>query len=500
MSTDNRSNDSNNDRHHAPIKLDMLINNRDVGASVYSEVRDPGRLTDLVGTVAIGSAADVHDAVTAAHAAFRIWKQVPVRERVERLMQAAAAMEKTAAELATTLVREQGMLLRETQRDVNNGIKSLREMADLAEAFLQAEVFEDGEAIVRVEKAPRGVVAAIVPWNAPMGLTMGKVGPALATGNTIVIKPSAFAPLAVSQALKTLSAFFPPGVINVVHGEAEVGGALTHHPLVRLISFTGGTRTGKAVMAAAAETIKNISLELGGNDPAIVLDDADPALIVPELIKGIFPRSGQVCYAIKRVYVPKKMASPFFDALCSAVDQYKVGYGLDPSATFAPMNNRSQYNIVRGLIERSKQAGAVVRELGAKLEPDNWDNGFYVQPTVVMGLASSAELVVNEQFGPVIPLVVYDSQEQVLQFANNTEYGLASSIWTGDHQRGLQLASELEAGVTFINSHARTALGERHMPFGGVKQSGIGRVRTNVGLAEYIEYHAISLNKTTCKK
>jgi acyl-CoA reductase-like NAD-dependent aldehyde dehydrogenase len=481
------------------IKLDMLIDNRDVGSSTTFEVRDPGRLTELVGTVAIGTAADVDAAVNAAHRAFKSWKQVPVRERVDRLMAAAAAMEKAAPELSTLLVREQGMLLRETQRDVNNGVKSLREMADLAEAFLLPEVYEDADAIVRVEKAPRGVVVAIVPWNAPMGLTMGKVGPALATGNTLVVKPSAFAPLAVSQALKILSGFFPAGVINVVHGEAEVGAALTHHPLVRSVSFTGGTKTGKAVMAAAAESIKNISLELGGNDPAIVLDDADPALVVPELIKGIFPRSGQVCYAIKRVYVPKSIAPAFFETLCAAVDQYKIGYGLDPHATFAPMNNRSQYNIVRGLIERSKQAGATVRELGTRLEPGNWDNGFYVQPTVVMGLPATAELVVSEQFGPVIPLVTYDSVEEVLQMANDSEYGLASSIWTSDQGRGLQLSSQLEAGVTFINSHARTALGERHMPFGGVKQSGIGRVRTNIGLAEYIEYHAISLNKTTCR-
>ena len=482
------------------IKLDMLIGNRDVASPATFEVRDPGRLTELVGVVSSGTAADVDAAVNAAHQAFLAWRELSVQERLACLTAAADALEKEAPALAELLVREQGMLMRDTLRDVNNGIKSLREMSDLAEAFLAPEVFEDGEALVRVEKAPRGVVAAIVPWNAPMGLTMGKVGPALATGNTLVIKPSAFAPLAVSQALKIISAFFPPGVINVVHGEAEVGAALTHHRLVRAVSFTGGTKTGKAVMAAAAESVKNVSLELGGNDPAIVLDDADPALIVPELLKGVFPRSGQVCYAIKRIYVPKRNAQAFFDAFCEAVDRFKVGHGLDPNTTFAPMNNRGQFDIVRGLIERSKQAGATVRELGTKLEPDNWDNGYYVLPTVVMGLPPDAELVVSEQFGPVIPLVTYDTEEEAVQLANDTEYGLASSIWTSNHERGLRLSHRLEAGVTFINSHARTGLGERHMPFGGVKQSGIGRVRTAVGLAEYVEYHAISLNKSTCKK
>jgi len=478
------------------ISLEMLINNEDVSTVDYFEVRDPGRLTEIVGKVAIGAAGHVHDAVSAAHAAYQSWKAVPVRGRIESLLSAADEMEGMAADLANLLVREQGMLLRETTRDVANGIRSIREMSGIAEEFLRPDQYEDAEALLRIEKVPRGVVAAIVPWNAPMGLTMGKVGPALASGNTIVVKPSEYAPLAVSIALKALSRRLPRGVINVVHGGVDVGAALTRHPLVRKVSFTGGTKTGKAVMAAAAETIKNIGLELGGNDPAIVLDDADPAVVVPELIKGIFPRSGQVCYAIKRVYVPRKLAAAVSEAMIAAVDKYRIGYGLDPEATFSPMNNRAQFNIVRGLIERSKQAGAQVHELGTKLEPDNWDNGFYVQPTVVLGLPPDAELVVSEQFGPVIPLVIYDTQEQAVQLANATEFGLASSIWTSDPDRGLAMASEIEAGITFINSHGRTSLGDRHMPFGGVKQSGIGRVRTTVGLAEYIEHHAISLRKT----
>ena len=186
------------------IKLDMLIGNRDVASPTTFEVRDPGRLTELVGVVSAGTAADVDAAVNAAHQAFLSWREMSVQERLACLAAAADALENEAPALAELLVREQGMLMRDTQRDVNNGIKSLREMSDLAEAFLAPEVFEDGEALVRVEKAPRGVVAAIVPWNAPMGLTMGKVGPALATGNTLVIKPSAFAPLAVSRALKTI--------------------------------------------------------------------------------------------------------------------------------------------------------------------------------------------------------------------------------------------------------------------------------------------------------
>ena len=477
------------------IRQELFINGEDVPTRVYSEVRDPGRLTDVVGEVAVGTTEDVDRAVAAAHEAFKTWRGCSLEERIERLRAAAQALEMRSAELADLLVREQGMLRRDTLRDAFNGVNSLREAAAMADPFLCAEEFDDGESWVRVEKIPVGVVAAIVPWNAPMSLTMGKIGPALAAGNTVVVKPSPFAPLAVSEALKTVARYFPPGVINFVHGEGDVGPALTHHRLVRKISFTGGTRTGRAVMAAAALSIKNIGLELGGNDPAIVLDDVSPSDIVSEIIKGVFPRSGQVCYAIKRIYVPTPMYSRFCDALCEAVDAYQVGHGADPRSTFAPMNNHAQYSFVCGLIERARGSGATVRELGGQVDPAGWHNGYYLRPTVVHDVPADAEIVLTEQFGPVIPVIAYDTEEQALAMANATEYGLGSSIWSPDIERASRLAQRVDAGMTFINSHARTALGGRHMPFGGIKQSGLGRAGTTVGLSEYVEYHATSLNR-----
>jgi acyl-CoA reductase-like NAD-dependent aldehyde dehydrogenase len=479
----------------SPLKLDQIINLKTVPSEHYFEVRDPGNFSEVVGVVATATAKDVDAAVSGAYQASLTWRDVPVQERNERLLAAAHALEAIAGQLATTLVREQGMLLSETKRDVVNGYQTLREAAAISEAFLQAETVEDGESLISVEKAPIGVIAAIIPWNAPMGLAMSKVGPALACGNTIVMKPSPFAPIALTQALQTVAGFFPPGVLNVVNGDGESGPALTRHPLVRKVSFTGSIATGRVVMAAAAASIKNIGLELGGNDPAIILNDANPADVVPELVKRIFPRSGQVCYAVKRIYVPAALHDKFYDTLCEAIDEFQVGYGLDPRSTLAPVNNQNQFRYIQGLVERTRSSGGDVRELGKKVNPDTWQNGYYLLPAVIKNVAPNAEVVVSEQFGPIIPLVPYRTEEEAIEMANSTEHGLASSIWTSDFDRGFQLAKKIEAGVTFVNSHARTSLGDRHLPFGGVKQSGIGRVRTTIGLAEYIEYHAISLNK-----
>jgi acyl-CoA reductase-like NAD-dependent aldehyde dehydrogenase len=479
----------------SPIKLDLIVNLQTVPADHYFEVRDPGNFSEVVALVATATARDVDTSVYGAYQASLTWRDVPVRERNERLLAAANALEVIAGELATTLVREQGMLLSDTKRDVANGIQTLRETVSITEDFLQAETVEDGEALIRIEKAPIGVIAAIIPWNAPMGLAMAKVGPALSCGNTLVMKPSPFAPVALTQALQLIAGFFPPGVLNVINGDGESGPALTRHPLVRKVSFTGSIATGRAVMAAAAESIKNIGLELGGNDPAIILDDADPAEVVPELVRRIFPRSGQVCYAVKRIYVPAALHDKFHATLCEAIDQLQVGYGLDPRSTLAPVNNQNQFRFIQGLLERTRSSGGTVRELGGKVNPDTWQNGYYLRPAVISNVAPTAEVVQCEQFGPIIPLVPYHTEDDAIQMANSTEHGLASSIWTSDFDRGLKLARRVEAGVTFVNSHARTSLGDRHLPFGGVKQSGIGRVRTTIGLAEYIEYHAISLNK-----
>ena len=471
-----------------PPTIDHLLGGG--AAAAYRDHHDPGRLDCVASRVAVGTADDVDRAVSRAHRAFLTWRDTAVKERVAALMQAADIVQSSAEELAPLLVREHGGVLWEAQTDFMLGTGVLQHTASLAEDFFEPTTYDDEQSFISVERVPRGVVGAIVPWNMPVVLTMMKLAPALATGNTLVLKPSPFAAGALTLLLERMSAVLPEGVLNVVLGDAEVGGALTTHPLVRKVGFTGGTATARQVMGTAAETIKNITLELGGNDPAIVLDDADRDLTLDRMLPGIYTRTGQICFAVKRVYVPRSSYDAFVDALCDRVAQYKVGHGLHPDASFGPLNNKPQYDRVVELIGAAKDSPSKVIELGTKLEPDAWDNGYYVLPHVVSGVDHDALITTCEQFGPIIPVIAYDSEDQVVDWANNSEYGLGSSVWTSDPTRGLALARRIEAGSTFINTHSFESLDLR-MPFGGVKQSGIGREFGTAGMAEYVDEHAI---------
>ncbi|PWW30117.1 acyl-CoA reductase-like NAD-dependent aldehyde dehydrogenase [Chromohalobacter israelensis] len=409
-------------------------------------------------------------------------------------MKAGEVLGDSAEELAPLLVREHGGMLWEAQTDFALGKGVLQHTASLVEQFLEPEHIDDDQCTIRIEKKPRGVVAAIVPWNMPVVLTMMKLAPALATGNTLVLKPSPFASAALTIVLQRMAGLFPPGVINVVHGDVEVGEALTTHPLVRKVGFTGGTATARAVMKSAAESIKNTTLELGGNDPAIVLDDADIEKTLDRMISGIFTRSGQICFAIKRIYVPRSMHDRFVDALCSRVDEFMVGHGLMEGVKFGPLATEAQYRSVNKLIDSAKEAGARVVELGRLADGLDNANGYYVLPHIVVDASHTDQVSCCEQFGPVIPVIAYDDEEQVVEWANDSEYGLGSSIWTSDHARGLKMASQIEAGSTFINTHSFESLDIR-MPFGGIKHSGVGREFGEAGLSEYVESHSIRILK-----
>jgi acyl-CoA reductase-like NAD-dependent aldehyde dehydrogenase len=474
-------------------QIGHLINGQ-IEISDVRDAHDPGRLDDVVAQVAVGSADHVDRAVRAAHTAFPGWRDTPVAQRVERLMAASQVLGGSSDELAPLLVREHGGVLWEAQTDFGLGTGVLQHTASLAEEFFTPITFDDEQSLISIEKVPRGVAAAIVPWNMPVVLAIMKLAPALATGNTLVLKPSPFASAALTLALQRMAAELPDGVLNIVHGEGDVGAALTRHPLVRKVGFTGGTATAQKVIEASAGTIKNLTLELGGNDPAIVLDDADLDLTLDRMLKGVYTRTGQICFAVKRIYVPRHQYDRFADAFCARVDQYAVGHGLDPEASFGPLNNEAQYKKVQDLIDRTRNSSAKLVELGRKLDAGSWDNGYYVLPYVVRDAEHVDPVSCEEQFGSIVPLIAYDDEEQVLAWANDSEWGLGSSVWTSDPERGLAMARRIEAGSTFINSHSFESLDPR-MPFGGVKQSGVGREFGTAGLSAYVEDHAIRLVK-----
>jgi acyl-CoA reductase-like NAD-dependent aldehyde dehydrogenase len=479
------------------MKIDLFIDNQDITTEQYTEVKDPGRIKDVVGLVAKGSVHHVDQAVEAAQLAFLSWRTTSLEHRIALLKKAADQLEEQTSTLAVIISKENGMLLSATKGEIGLAVMAIRNLTELAIDVFEPKVAEDATGWVGIEKKPIGVIAAIIPWNAPIVLTMQKLTPALVTGNTLVFKPSPFASMGVTIALKKIAELFPPGVINVIHGDGDVGHALTTHPLVRKISFTGGGPTAKAIMRSAADSLKGIHFELGGNDPAIVLDDADLDEIVPKIVSGSFRRSGQFCFAIKRVYVPQSMYKSFSDKICSIVDEFKVGHQLNEQATMGPLNNRNQYDFIKQLVERTKNSSAKLVELGTKLEPDTWEEGYYVRPAIVCDAEPNHEIVTCEQFGPVLPLIPYRSEADVIRMANDTEYGLGSSVWSSDVDRAVTLAREIEAGMTFINGCGQTSLGYKLVPFGGVKQSGIGRENSAMVFDEYIEYHAINVHKTS---
>ncbi|MFJ4830776.1 aldehyde dehydrogenase family protein [Streptomyces sp. NPDC088747] len=476
------------------VRVPLLIGGKPTEGRGTFEVRDPGRFTDVVALVEEAGPEHVDAAVRAAAGAAADWRDRSVAERVALLGAAVSAVESAIGELSPLLTRENGGTLVESRMDLTRGAALFRDLLGLAPQFLAPRTTETATHRLSVERVPVGVVALIVPWNSPIVLTLSKLAPALVSGNTAVVKPSVLAPVTLTEVLRTIADGLPPGVLNVVHGDAEAGSTLVAHPSVRKVSFTGSVPVGRQIMADAAGGVKRVSLELGGNDAAVVLDDADFAAAVPALAKGAFTRAGQICFAVKRVYVPAGRIDAFHEQMCAEVDGYRVGHGTDERTTFGPLISARERDRVRGLVRRAREAGAEVRELGRPTDSVDWEGGNYLLPTVVSGLDPRAELVTVEQFGPVLPLVPYQDEDEAVALANDSEYGLASSVWSTDTDRALRVARRIEAGATFVNSHNLWSL-SFDMPFGGVKQSGLGRERTALGLQEYVEEHAIRLTK-----
>ncbi len=460
------------------------------------EVRNPANPDEVVGEAAKADLDDVNLAVNAASQAFPGWAALTFQERAVYLREIAERIVADENELRTRVrlfTREHGKILREATMEMTRLGDRFNYCASQAEDLATDQVFNGPPFDTIITRQPRGVAALIVPWNWPMSILGAKLPQALIAGNTVVIKPAQRSPMASIQTMRIMAEVLPPGVINVLTGSSsEIGDALVSHPLVSKINFTGGVETGKHVMRVAADTLKPVTLELGGNDAALVLDDAllDEAAI-QRMVLATFMTSGQVCMAIKRIYVHTSRYDELLNQFMAVTDRIVVGNGLDEGVTMGPLNNAAQLGIVQDFIADARQGGATIHELGQIADEETYRKGYFQRPVVVTGADQSMKIVAQEQFGPAIAIMPFVSDEEAIQLANNSEFGLSSSVWTENRERALSVARRLEAGYTYLNAHGPTSQDNR-APFGGFKQSGIGRNLGLEGIMEFLEPHSIS--------
>lgn len=437
----------------------------------------------IIGHVPAGTVEDVDHAVAAARNAFD--PGVSVTERRDRVARLVAALEPRLPDIATTIGQEVGAPLK-----VQRGVQTALPMA-IASSYrdlLDVTSFEERVGNSLVIREPYGVVGAITPWNYPLYQVIAKVMPAIAAGCTVVLKPSEVAPLSVYQFVEAAhEAGLPPGVLNLVTGYGpEVGEALAGHPGVDLVSFTGSTATGRRVASIAADTIKKVCLELGGKSANIILDDADLTTAVKVGVGNAFLNSGQTCAAWTRMLVPASRYDEALQLAHQAAQRYTVGDPFDPATRLGPLASQTQQTRVRGYIERAVADGA--RLLTGGPEPV-FARGYFIAPTVLADVHSNSELAQQEVFGPVLAVMSYRDDDEALQIANDTMYGLSGAIWSADHRRAIALARRIQTGQLDINGAAYNP----RAPFGGYKKSGIGRELGRAGLEEYLQTKSVQL-------
>ena len=472
------------DEKYATSDFRLLINGKLVEGTGTLDVINPATGRVLT-TAPRADRAQLDQAVAAAKAAFPTWSATPLRARGALLVKLAEALEAEQGPFARLLTQEQGKPLPEALWEIAQSIATLRYFATLD---LPPEVLKEDAArkVVRQHK-PLGVVAAITPWNLPLLLLMIKVAPALLAGNTVVAKPAPTTPLTTLKFGELCARILPAGVVNIIVDQNDLGTALTSHPDVAKVAFTGSTATGKKVMASAAGTLKRLTLELGGNDAAIVLEDADPKKVAPGIYAGAMFNAGQGCIAIKRLYVHDSLYDAVCDELGRLARETVVGDGLEHRTQMGPIQNKAQFERVKGFLEDARRNGKVVAGGGA-LDRE----GYFVQPTIVRDISDNARLVREEQFGPVLPVLRYSDIDEVIERANDTDFGLGGSVWSSNRERAFGVAARINSGTVWVNKHLDVGL---DTPFAGAKQSGMGVEMSQEGLEEFTQATIINMAK-----
>ncbi len=446
----------------------MLINGQLVAGAGSFEVLNPATGKRFA-TAPKAGPDHVASAITAAREGFKIWSKMDPSERSLRILQAATVMEANRTDLEYLLTKEQGKPLSSATAETNTAIELMRQAADIE--LPVKHIKETASHILQVVRKPVGVVVGITPWNFPLSLGCGKIARAICHGNSVILKPSPFTPLTSLYLGEILKDVFPPGVVNVVSGDDSfVGEQLVDSPDINMVSFTGSGPTGKRIMSACAKNVTRVLLEMGGNDPAIVLPDAE----ISHAAKGIYAitiaNSGQICCAIKRVYVHESIFDEFVETVTTLAHDTvtKIGDGLADGVSMGPLNNHMQLDRVKELVEDAIKHGAVVHA-GGKVPAHTNPEGYFFEPTILTNVHEGMRIVDEEQFGPVIPIMKYSTEEEVIERANASLFGLGASVWGRKAKIVNNVATQLEAGIVWTNEHAVLREGGS---FGGVKQSG----------------------------
>ena len=462
----------------------LLIDGQLTAGASTIDVINPANETVLA-QCPVANKDQLNQAVAAANKAFPAWSQTPIAERQALLVKVADAINANAERITQVLTAEQGKPLEQAAAEVGFAEIFCRHFA---QQDLPSEVLlEDDAQRVEIHRKPLGVVAGIMPWNFPFLIAVYKLAPALLAGNTLILKPAPTTPLTALLLGEIVKDIFPPGVLNIIADNNDLGPDITGHADIAKISFTGSTPTGKAIMASASGTLKRVTLELGGNDAAIVLDDADPKQIAAGIFGSAFLNSGQVCIALKRLYVHDSIYDEMCDEIAAMAQQAVVGDGSEPGTQFGPVQNKMQFDKVCHYIESAKQTGKIIA--GGEI-PDK--RGYYVPLTVVRDIEDGTPLVDEEPFGPVLPIIRYSDLDDAIARANRSPFGLGGSVWSSNLERAQQIASRLDSGTVWVNQHC--AFGP-HIPFPPAKESGMGVEWGKEGLEEFTAMQVVNINK-----
>ena len=471
------------------MQFNMIINGNKVDAEDHFNVYNPAT-EEIIAQCPAATEENLNAAVTAAREAFPAWSKTSDDQRKEKVNALADIISNNMNELAQLITQEQG-------RPLNGiGFGSFAEVGGseywtrcTAELTLPIEIAEETDTHrAEIHRKPLGVVGSITPWNFPLLIAIWHVIPAIRSGNTVVLKPSSFTPLVALRFVELAQEVLPPGVLNIITGEGGMGRLITSHPDIDKIVFTGSTATGKNIMKNASDSLKRLTLELGGNDAAIILPDIDVKENASTIFESAFINNGQTCAALKRLYVHEDIYEEMCEELTIIANTVTVANGMEEGAQLGPIQNRAQFELVRELVDDAKSSGARILTGGDAPE----GIGYFYPVTLVADISDGTRLVDEEPFGPVLPIIKYSDVEDALQRANDNPNGLGGSVWSGNPAQALELAKRLECGTAWINNHASLS---PNVPFGGVKQSGVGVEFSTHGLKEFTSIQSIVIPK-----